>query len=411
MVVLSRLYATNYRCLVNFEFKPTAKQLIIGRNGTGKTAVLDVLATLRDFVVRGKPCEGYFGGKTRTRWQNVGEQRFELDVTCKEGKYRYTLVVDEDGNPPRPFIKQETINFNGNPLFRFEGGVVGIFDRHKPSLKVEFRFDQQHSGLAIASTQLPDQTRLTWFNRWLGGLFHVQINPWVMSARSEGESRYPTKDLSDFANWYRHLRLENFDAVSRATEDLREAIPGFESLDAKEAGLDVRVLQARMRHPNYAAAPLPALYGQTVDLPFSDLSEGQRVLIALYVLLYSAVIEDSTLLIDEPDNFIALSEIQPWLLKLLDRVDEENAQVILVSHHPELLNQMAGQGGVLLDRPNGGETRVLPFSPPDDSGLTPSEVIARGWEYGQSAYASSGEPEKDSPKRRKHVLPSGKRRA
>jgi energy-coupling factor transporter ATP-binding protein EcfA2 len=80
IAVLSRLYATNYRCLVNFEFKPTAKQLIIGHNGTGKTTVLDVLAMLRDFAVRGKPCEGYLGGKTRTRWQNVGEQRFELDV-------------------------------------------------------------------------------------------------------------------------------------------------------------------------------------------------------------------------------------------------------------------------------------------------------------------------------------------
>jgi hypothetical protein len=67
-------------------------------------------------------------------------------------------------------------------------------------------------------------------------------------------------------------------------------------------------------------------------------------------------------------------------MKLLDRVDEQNGQVILVSHHPELLNQMAGQGGVLLDRPGGGETRVLPFAPPDDTGLTPSEIIARGWE-------------------------------
>jgi len=98
------------------------------------------------------------------------------------------------------------------------------------------------------------------------------------------------------------------------------------------------------------------------------------------VLLYCAVDKERTLLLDEPDNFIALAEIQPWLMKLLDRVDEQNGQVILVSHHPELLNQMAGQGGVLLDRPGGGETRVLPFAPPDDTGLTPSEIIARGWE-------------------------------
>jgi predicted ATPase len=185
-----------------------------------------------------------------------------------------------------------------------------------------------------------------------------------------GESRYPTKDLSNFADWYRHLRLESGDAVFEAIKDLREAIPGLETLDAKEAGLDVRVLQATMRGPN----------GKTVDLPFSDLSEGQRTLIALYVLLYCAVGEDRTLLIDEPDNFIALAEIQPWLMKLLDRVDERNAQVILVSHHPELLDQLADQGGVLFDRPDGRETRVLPFEPPEDSGLKASEIIARGWE-------------------------------
>ena len=215
MAVLSRLYATNYRCLVNFEFKPIAKQLIIGRNGTGKTAVLDVLAMLRDFAVREKPCDGYLGGKTRTRWQNVAEQRFELDMRDKGGEYRYTLYVDEDGDPPRPFVKQERLDFDGAPLFRFQEGVFSIFDQQKPSRKLEFRLDRRRSSMAIASAQLPDQTKLARFNVWLSGLLHVQINPWAMSARSERESRYPAKDLSDFADWYRHLRLENFDAVSK----------------------------------------------------------------------------------------------------------------------------------------------------------------------------------------------------
>ena len=407
MAVLSRLYATNYRCLVNFEFKPIAKQLIIGRNGTGKTAVLDVLAMLRDFAVREKPCDGYLGGKTRTRWQNVAEQRFELDMRDKGGEYRYTLYVDEDGDPPRPFVKQERLDFDGAPLFRFQEGVFSIFDQQKPSRKLEFRLDRRRSSMAIASAQLPDQTKLARFNVWLSGLLHVQINPWAMSARSERESRYPAKDLSDFADWYRHLRLENFDAVSKAIEDLREAIPGFQALDAKEAGLDVRVLQARMRDPSYTV-DLPTLYGKAVDLPFSELSEGQRVLIALYVLLHCAVTRGSTLLIDEPDNFIALAEIQPWLLKLLDRVDEQNAQIILVSHHPELLNQLAAEGGVVLDRPNGGETRVLPFSPPDASGLTPSEVIARGWEYGHSVHGLPAASQKGSSKRLAR-LPRGNR--
>jgi len=405
--MLTRLYATNYRCLVNFEFKPNAKQLIIGRNGTGKTTVFDVLAMLRDIAVRGLPLETYLGGKTRTRWQDVAEQRFELDVKGNGGEYHYTLVVDlreerayargsEDplisrrdqdtkkgvlesiiprvGDAFGPRVKQEELTFNGKLLFRFHEGEIGLFnDQQKPVPSVKFPLDWHRSGLATVEEGRKDNAKLTWFKRWLRGLTHVQINPWAMSARSEHESREPAKDMGNFADWYRHLRLESGDAIFEAMADLREAIPGLAALDAKEAGLDVRVLQATMRSPN----------GKNINLPFTDLSEGQRSLIALYVLLHCAITEDGTLLIDEPDNFIALSEIQPWLLKMLDRVDEKDAQVILVSHHPELLNQLASQGAVLLDRPADGESRVRPFaSIPSihETGLTPSEIIARGWE-------------------------------
>lgn len=369
--MLKRLYATNYKCLVNFEFWPTRKQLILGGNGVGKTTVLDVLALLRDFSVRGHSCEDRFVPRTRTRWQEVAEQRFELEVTGNGGTYRYELVVEEWGSQRRPRVMHELLGFDGKPLFRFENGKIGLFnDQQISNPTVEFNFDWHRSGLAIVD-QRPDNTKLTWFKWWLGSLVQVQINPWAMSARSEQESREPSRDLGNFADWYRHLKLESGNAVFDAMKDLREAIPGLEALDAKEAGLDVRVVQATLRSPK----------GKPVTLPFSELSEGHRTLIALYMLLHCTVLEGSTLLIDEPDNFIALAEIQPWLMKLLDRVDDRNAQVILVSHHPELLNQLAAQGGVLLDRPGGGETRIKSFAPPGDTGLTPAEIVARGWEH------------------------------
>src|SRR5208282_4116932 len=246
--MLTRLYATNYRCLVNFEFKPTSQQLIIGRNGVGKTTVFDVLTMLRDFAVRGLPCEGYLMGKTRTRWQDVTEQNFELDVNGKGGKYRYKLQVDERGSPPRPRVRQETLDFNDKPLFRFRDGMVGLFnDQQKPTPSVEFPFDWHRSGLATVEVGRKDNETLTWFKQWLDGLVQVQINPWAMSARSEHESRHPARDLSNFADWYRHLRLDSGNAIFEAMTSLREAIPGLEALDAKEAGLDMRVLQATLR--------------------------------------------------------------------------------------------------------------------------------------------------------------------
>ena len=35
--MLTRLYIDNFRCFVNFEYRPAARELILGRNGSGKT--------------------------------------------------------------------------------------------------------------------------------------------------------------------------------------------------------------------------------------------------------------------------------------------------------------------------------------------------------------------------------------
>lgn len=218
--MLTRLYATNYRSLVNFEFKPNSKQLIIGRNGTGKSTVFDILALLRDFGARGLSCEGRLGGRTRTSWQKIAEQRFELDVKGNGGLYRYSLIIDEFGEPLRPRVKQETLEFNGNLLLRFVEGQVSLFkdslapSRSGPSSRsgsrsgsrslsrsngrptLEFPLDWHRSGLAAveADALRKDSARLSWFKIWLNRVVQVQINPWVMSARSEVEARYPNKD-------------------------------------------------------------------------------------------------------------------------------------------------------------------------------------------------------------------------
>ena len=70
---------------------------------------------------------------------------------------------------------------------------------------------------------------------------------------------------------------------------------------------------------------------------FDQLSDGQRALIVLYFLLFADDTE-RTLFLDEPDNYITLPELQPWLAELEDGCGDNLPQTILISHHPEAID-------------------------------------------------------------------------
>jgi predicted ATPase len=74
--MIRRIYIDNYKCLVNFELQVDALTLILGANGAGKSAILDVLVALRqllDGTVKVFDRDA-FPGSTCTRWQAVNTQ-------------------------------------------------------------------------------------------------------------------------------------------------------------------------------------------------------------------------------------------------------------------------------------------------------------------------------------------------
>lgn len=373
--MLERLYVDNFRCMVNFECRFGTKQLILGPNGAGKSTLFDVLALLRDFCIGGLQADPSLAGFTRTRWQEIPEQTFELDVSGNEGLYTFRLVVDSWGYPTvRPRVVKEEVFFSGKPIFRFAQGEVHLFnDRHEE--KVKYPFDWFRSALATIMER-PENTKLTWFKRWLGNVLLISPDPRQMSPLADREASAPTISLSNYAAWYRHLRLESDD--QRLMEDLRNAIPGFESMDLKDAGMGNRFLML-----SFSVGGNQVQVNQDVSHTFNELSDGQRVLIGLYTVLHYALKPGVTLCFDEPDNFVALKEIQPWLDKVLERVEDEesNIQVLIISHHPELLNRLAFQGGLVLDRPQGRQCRAQAFNDPSETGLSPAELVTRGWDH------------------------------
>jgi len=366
--MLTRVYINNFRCLVDFEFRPGRRQLIMGANGSGKSSFMDTLLFLRRLLVLRQNLERHNNTlDQRTTWLNLSNQTFEVEVVLDDSNYLYRLEIEPFGDPEKPRVHSESVKFEGQPIFDFRAGEVHLFDDEFQH-KVAYPFEPDRSALAASESR--DNRKLTRFKNWVRHLFVFRLNPFNMKALAKGEDSDPYFDLSNFAGWYRHL-VQSAPRESRnLLENLRAALDSFEILQFSEAVESMRLLSCLFLPGN----------GPDVRMSFDQLSDGQRCLIGLYTILEFVIAAGHTVILDEPDNFIALREIQPWLSAVSDSIDENNGQVLIISHHPEILDQWAPSYGMRFTRDKMGPVRVQEFDGETYSSLTPSEIVARGWE-------------------------------
>lgn len=373
--MLTRFYADNFRSFVNFEFRPAKVSLLLGDNGSGKTSVLDALWALRSVARAGEEIAQAFPPLSRTAWESRNAQRFELEVQGNGGTYLYTLEIDHAGPGPlaASSIRSEVVTFDRAQLFRFADSTIHLFnDDHSPG--ASFQFGARRSFLSSFEPG-PANQRLQWFLAWLDRIWIFKLDPaWILSSWfAKNEIPILNKNGDNFAAFYRHLVQERPDLASLLEGDLRSLLPGFQQLRLASVG-DARGLMVWFKPEQ----------GKEFPLSFFMLSDGQVILIVLYTLLHAMVDRVSLLCIDEPDNFVALPEIQPWLLRLSEIVSDGANQALLVSHHPEVTDYLAADSAFRLERPGGGLTRVSAVGVDRQSGLKLSEIIARGWDTGHA---------------------------
>jgi energy-coupling factor transporter ATP-binding protein EcfA2 len=367
--MLKRLYVNNHKCLVNFDWKPGEVSLLMGPNGAGKSTVLSCLDMLREFIAGDGKTDALFVEDHLTRWADEKVQAFEIDVDGEVGTYTYSLRVEIQPGRDRSFVREESLKLEGMPLFEMRTGQnmlceAQLYRDDGSSPGQPYPFDWTRSGVGFLQSR-PDNRKLTQFREFMGKLLVVKIDPFVMKDESTTETPRPSIGMTDFVDWYRFLIQEQQSRVLDLQESLREVLDGLKGINLPQTGEKRRMLRAEFGK------------GQQ-EYSLSELSEGQRALIVLYTVLHMSIREGATVCIDEPDNFVATREIQPWLMEVKDRCLEGAGQALLVSHHPEIVDYLGVPYGYWMDRETNAPARLREINEKDSS-LKLSELVARGW--------------------------------
>lgn len=385
--MLKRIYADNFKCLVNFEWEPGPAHisLMLGPNGSGKTTVFECIEALRAFATGDGELDDLFPVSTLTQWQDVPTQSFELDWELEGGVYRYEVAITHNENRTHRQVAHERLAFDGKPLLRFEKGEVHLWEWEEGTLRKKplvFPFNWGRSALASLP---PTVVKLNRFKTAFYRTTVLQIIPPMMDETSVKKTWRPLKHFENFVSWYLWISQDQGMAI-RLQQELREILPGFSHFKFPSQGPEATLLKAVFEQTE----------GRPVELSFGSLSDGQRMLIALYALLYGLTAQpeelevdkdqpSGLLCLDEPDNFIASPEIQPWLAAVEEQLSNSKARVLLISHHPESIDYalMSSSGeawsAFWFGRERRGHTRVQPLDREQPGGLKPSELAARGW--------------------------------
>jgi energy-coupling factor transporter ATP-binding protein EcfA2 len=368
--MITRLYANNFRCLVGFEAKFDSFGVLCGPNGAGKSSVFDAIMLIRNLATG----DGVLGGRGDrdvehlefTNWQKGSAQEspiqgFELGVTAEGHSFEYVIHIEQTASFEKPRIVKERATCDGKSLF--DRDLEGVHFQKSDGSQTGFPLDWRQAALAAIQPK-GSLSELTILQEAIAKLLILRPNPRGMESESRAESKHPDLYLSNLTSWYRSLAGPQ--EWTDALRDLLKGVwPDFRLFRLEPVGLNAKALQLRFE-------------GLNDSLFFKQLSDGEKALLGLYMV--RAALDTGaaqTVLIDEPDNYVGLPELQPWVLSLRELLDDDH-QAILISHHPEILSSAGEDSGRYLWRDNHtSPTRIGPLRVPE--GLSPGEAVARGW--------------------------------
>jgi predicted ATPase len=344
-VVIRRFYVHNFRCLENFEL-PIAGQssaLLIGKNGSGKSTVGLALEILQK-IARGTNRVGELvEPKDFARGRSDVPMRFEIEVEVEAKIYAYSLALEFPQGFKELRVLEEKLKVDGQTEYSREAAQVQLeaFGSLRRLATGSFPIDWHLVALPIIQQRLPSDP-LSVFKQWLARrMLILRPLPSLILGESTEETLEPNAQITDFGAWFSGLLAYAPSAYAEIDTYLRQVMPDLKDIKNPVVGKDSRSLIIQFSNDQ-----------ASMTLPFEDLSDGEKCfMICALVLAANRAYGPVICFWDEPDNFLAVSEVGHFVLALR-KAFQSGGQFIATSHNSEAIRSFSDENTLVLYRNN-----------------------------------------------------------
>lgn len=330
--------------------------LLIGKNGAGKTTVGLALQILQK-IARGTNRVGdLIEPKDLARGRTDVPMRFEIEVELEAKIYQFTIAFEFPTGFKELRVLEEKLSVGGKPIYSREVAQVHLA-RTGQEREADFRIDWHLVALPIIQEQSTNDPIFV-FKQWLARMLILRPAPSLISGDSKEETLQPNTQVTDFGAWFSGLLAYAPSAYTKIDNYLKQVMPDLKDIKNPAVGKDSRSLVVQFSSDQ-----------GSVTLPFEDLSDGEKCfMICALVLAANDAYGPVLCFWDEPDNFLALSEVGHFVLALR-RAFQTGGQFIATSHNSEAIRRFSDENTLVLYRRSHLEpTNVRPLHEIDVSG-------------------------------------------
>lgn len=261
--------------------------------------------------------------------------RFEISVKLDQRQFKYSLAFEFPSNFSEAKILSESLYAEGEPVYIREGAEVSL-----GASSSTFFIDWHLVALPVVQMRATDNP-IEVFRIWLAKAVLIAPVPSDIKDESDSTTFEPSKRVDNFAGWFGAVLSAYPASYNTITTFLENILPDFLDFQNKSVGELTKKIIVRFKKND-------SIYSTGLN----RLSDGEKIFFVTAVLL--AANEHSGPVFcfwDEPDNYVATSEVGYMITELRKAFKKsDSGQIFMTSHNPQSIQKFSDESTLLLHR-------------------------------------------------------------